>query len=1366
MGDLDPSVIEGAKGRVGTRIRGKWHVDALLGLGGMGAVYAATHRNGHRVALKILHPQLSMMRDIRARFAREGYVANSVQHPGVVRVLDDDETEDGAAFLVMELLTGQNTESASSRHGGKLPYEQVLVIADGLLDVLSAAHAVGIVHRDIKPENIFITADHAIKVLDFGIARLREGIESPSGSTRTGVTMGTPAFMPPEQALGHTVDIDHLSDIWSAGATMFALLTGKPVHEASTPMEVVIAAATARARSVTSLVPNVPPRIAAVVDRSLSFKKEQRYPSAKAMQQALRDAGGNAAPAWPTPPTTTSPFASLMATPRTSEAARGRSSASQPPQQWVEERRLATVLFAEVVGLSDVANDLEPDAVRELANEFFEPIAREVDREGGTVVKYIGDSVMAVFGVPTSRENDAQRAVRAALAMSTRVSDLGKKRGGAAANLSLRVGINSGVVMVGAVGASTNAAPDIMGLTVNIARRIESIGGSGDVLMGQGTERLVHRKFDVEALGPTSLKGVGEPVPIFRVLGDRGDEARSSQQLRSLSEITFFGRPAELARLLALYEESARCKELRIVDITGEVGLGKNHLLRRFREALNAREKPPILLYGMRASGIAPAGIVERILRMRFAVRADEEAPVVRNRITNEVAKEWRDAEREEGKSAGRILAEIVAPLPAGPLVGTELDGDRTRIATAFADWLTQLARSHDRAVVVIVDQFEWRDLLTVDLLGSMTRALTSSPITLVISTRTGSGDPPPWLVDSHARIGLRLEPFPPDTMARFLDELFKRVPGFPREMKDEIARRSEGNPAHCKELMRLLVDRGAVVVDEDRVPIRWDPSRSSKLVLPDTVLGVIQARLDGLSLAEKELLKLASVIGRVFWIGILRDLLGPGVSTDELGNLVDALRARELVRASETSSLSGEAEYAISSQAIRDAAYELVPRAARVAAHKRIAEWLLARGELWEGAQAELAIHLDAAGDRARARRFYAAGARHAANTHAHETAISLFDRMLATWGTNEATLTAGDRIERAGIFRERASAEARIGRSEAALTSFDAAERDLATANVATTDLAFGWIALERGLVLKEFGRVDASIDSFSRGISISEGHPPGLLHMRLRSARGFQRALKGDRKGSHEDAAEGFRIAATLTLRDAAWHVACARLEDTVGLAHMLEGNLEEAENAYARALEQRELAGDPIGIQDAQVNLGGIAFTRRDYATAVAHYERALASAKKARWGSREAVGHSNLGQAKLAAGDAEAAIDELELACKLADQGGYLDVLGDSVRALAEAELASGAVSSAIETARRAIDACVRAENPQMLAMAHATAMECLLAEAMISRKKEPFEAAREQKEAAVSVLRAHHLDHLIEGVEKRFRKGSSATIDA
>ncbi|MCU0657900.1 MAG: serine/threonine protein kinase [Polyangiaceae bacterium] len=214
-----------ARSRIGRLLRDKWKLERLLGVGGMAAVYAATHRNGSKAAVKVLHLELSLDPKMRERFLREGYVANTVDHPGAVRVLDDDRDDDGSVFLVMELLDGESLEARQARLGGHLPPEEALLLMDQLLAVLAAAHARGIVHRDIKPENLFLRTDSELKLLDFGIARLRDNSAS---ATRTGMTMGTPAFMAPEQALGQSERIGPPSDLWAVGATLFSLL--RPLH--------------------------------------------------------------------------------------------------------------------------------------------------------------------------------------------------------------------------------------------------------------------------------------------------------------------------------------------------------------------------------------------------------------------------------------------------------------------------------------------------------------------------------------------------------------------------------------------------------------------------------------------------------------------------------------------------------------------------------------------------------------------------------------------------------------------------------------------------------------------------------------------------------------------------------------------------------------------------------------------------------------------------------------------------------------------------------------------------------------------------------------------------------------------------------
>ena len=274
-----------AKARLGQRVLGKWRLDAVIGVGGMAAVFEATHQNGNRVAIKILHPDLAGFDDIRERFLSEGYAANRVAHPGVVTVRDEGTTEDGAVFLVMDLLRGQTLAERLEPGGAPLSVGEVLEIASQLLEVLVQAHQRGIVHRDIKPENIFLTREGRVRLLDFGIARVETA--KRSHETQAGTTLGTPAFMPPEQALGRWEALDGRSDLWSLGATMYLLLSGMPVRERGSVTEQLLGAMT---RPVPSLgeVTSLPRSVVAVVDRALAFDREDRFPDASAMQLAVR----------------------------------------------------------------------------------------------------------------------------------------------------------------------------------------------------------------------------------------------------------------------------------------------------------------------------------------------------------------------------------------------------------------------------------------------------------------------------------------------------------------------------------------------------------------------------------------------------------------------------------------------------------------------------------------------------------------------------------------------------------------------------------------------------------------------------------------------------------------------------------------------------------------------------------------------------------------------------------------------------------------------------------------------------------------------------------------------------------------------
>ncbi len=281
----DPRVQ--AQKRVGQVINNKWTIDRLVDIGGMAAVYAATHRNGKKVAIKMLHPFIAVHEDVRERFLREGYVANQVDHPGAVSVLDDDITPDGAAFLVMELLDGESLDSWMHRAGGILPIGDVLAIADQVLDVLAAFHTRGVIHRDIKPGNLFITKPGIVKVLDFGLARLRDP-KFAAAPTASGIVLGTASYMPPEQAMGKSDQVDSRSDVFAMGAVMFRALTGRPVHDAKGATERLFQAMKDRAPSLGIIAPHIPTWVVGVVDKALAFDKKDRWATAADMRTAVR----------------------------------------------------------------------------------------------------------------------------------------------------------------------------------------------------------------------------------------------------------------------------------------------------------------------------------------------------------------------------------------------------------------------------------------------------------------------------------------------------------------------------------------------------------------------------------------------------------------------------------------------------------------------------------------------------------------------------------------------------------------------------------------------------------------------------------------------------------------------------------------------------------------------------------------------------------------------------------------------------------------------------------------------------------------------------------------------------------------------
>jgi serine/threonine-protein kinase len=271
---------ERARARLGRTLRGRWTLDALLGVGGTSAVYAATHRNGAPVAIKVLHPSVTAIPAVKARFLREGYLANRVRHPAIVGVLDDDVDDDeGVAFLVMERVRGESLAERGARR--LFGDEELLDVAGQALEALAVAHQAGVVHRDLKPENLLVDHEGRVRILDFGIARLLESGEDTL--VGLGAVCGTPGFLAPEQARGERDAISPRTDLFNLGATLFALATGHTLFEDETMQIELLRAASEHAPRLAKVASHVSPAVAAIVDRATRFDPSDRWPSATEM---------------------------------------------------------------------------------------------------------------------------------------------------------------------------------------------------------------------------------------------------------------------------------------------------------------------------------------------------------------------------------------------------------------------------------------------------------------------------------------------------------------------------------------------------------------------------------------------------------------------------------------------------------------------------------------------------------------------------------------------------------------------------------------------------------------------------------------------------------------------------------------------------------------------------------------------------------------------------------------------------------------------------------------------------------------------------------------------------------------------------
>jgi class 3 adenylate cyclase len=592
----------------------------------------------------------------------------------------------------------------------------------------------------------------------------------------------------------------------------------------------------------------------------------------------------------------------------------------------VEERRVVSVLFADVTGSTTLGERLDPEQLRDVMAAYFGAMREEIEAEGGTVEKFIGDAVMAAFGVPSAHEDDPARALRAAIRMRHRLEDVNTELNAThGLTLQMRIGVNTGGVL-----AAQDAGPGepmVTGDVVNTAARLQTTAEPGEILAAERTRRAV-RGFHFGERRQLTLKGKVEPVAASPVLA--GTSTVADVGLSG----PLVGRDAELELLRSMFERSAAEGRAHVVTLYGDPGVGKSRLTHEFVRWAEAQDPPPLVVRGRclpYGEGITYWPLSE-ILRTMAGV-ADTDAPAVALQKIRSTGMTLLEADPDAERATAALAFTTGLEDPAMPLSEVEPKRVRHEMHAAWRSFFSMLAVG--QPVIVVVEDIHWADPAMLDLLEELADRVEGS-VTFICPSRPDlTATRPGWGGGKRNYSAIALDPLATTDADRLVRSLLD-VEGLPDAVFRQILLRAEGNPFFLEEIVRQLVDNGTVRLEGGRWMATGD---LSQVEIPDTVQGVLAARIDLLEPGDRRVLQAAAVVGRIFWPGAVRQLLDG--QADRLPDSLEILEGRDLVRARLASSLGREPEYVFKHVLTRDVAYETLPRRERSAAHAAVAKWL-----------------------------------------------------------------------------------------------------------------------------------------------------------------------------------------------------------------------------------------------------------------------------------------------------------------------------------------------------------------------------------------------------------------------------------------
>jgi predicted ATPase/class 3 adenylate cyclase len=620
--------------------------------------------------------------------------------------------------------------------------------------------------------------------------------------------------------------------------------------------------------------------------------------------------------------------------------------AEAPPlAEPTQQRKLVTLLFMDIAGSTSIAQHMDPEDVSEVFDAALKKLAVPVEQYGGRVTRFMGDGFLSVFGAPTAREDDTERAIRAGqrIIELSQLLELELKQVWDIPTFQVRVGVNTGLVLLG---GQTEAEDTLMGTAVNLAARLESAAPPGGLLISHDSYRHVRGVFNVEALEPIKAKGFDQPVAVYRVLSAKPRAFRLYTRGVEGIETHMVGRETEIKYLQDALLTAIEEGEGQMVTITGEAGVGKSRLLYEFQDWIELLPPPAVRFFEGRARQEAqglPYALLRDLFAFRFQIQDDDSADIAHQKLESGFAEVFGSDQDGEMRAhlLGQWLGYDFSKSPHLQVVLNDAEQLRNRGLMYLGEYFREL--STQSPVVIFLEDIHWADDSSLDALNWMEERLHRQRLLVIFAARPILFERRPYWGEGqshHTRLDLR--PLSRRESRQLVEQILRLAQDIPAELRELVVEGAEGNPFYLEELIKMLVEEQVILKGEETWHIETE--RLAHIEVPPTLAGVLQARLDSLPPQERLVLQQASVVGRLFWDRVVAYIQSAGDGGAEIvPEVLTALRGRELIYRREESAFAEAREYLFKHDILREVTYESVLKRLRKAYHALVADWLIA---------------------------------------------------------------------------------------------------------------------------------------------------------------------------------------------------------------------------------------------------------------------------------------------------------------------------------------------------------------------------------------------------------------------------------------